>query len=132
MIKRERVGDPIIGPPKGFFGKIVWALFGNERDGYIGDSRWNPDRVDNWKIRLQWWLRNPLHNFMWHVIGFAHEDSTRYDVNEVDQLGLNTAWTVRKGGRIRWPSWLYLTKGWMMYFGRRGSGAFGIACKRRH
>ncbi|MCA9358558.1 hypothetical protein KC902_04845 [Candidatus Kaiserbacteria bacterium] len=26
--------------------KIIWAIFGNDEDGPIGDARWNPERKD--------------------------------------------------------------------------------------
>lgn len=50
--------------------RIIWALFGNDEDGPIGNARWNPSRTDTWLVRVRWWLRNPFHNLFFHVIGF--------------------------------------------------------------
>ena len=40
----------------------LWALFGNDEDGSYGGG---PETV---KQAVWWWLRNPFHNFMFHVI----------------------------------------------------------------
>ena len=46
--------------------RIVWALFGNDRDGcepYYHGKVWS-----FWR----WWFRNRLSNFKWYVIGYAN------------------------------------------------------------
>jgi len=111
---------------------FLWALFGNELDGVIGDAKWNPERKDTLWIRIKWWCRNPFHNLTWHVIGFAHLPSIRYDVNNEDVPGMNKAWSIKKDdpSQKKYPYWLYIGKGWEGYFGWRGRGNFGIKLRR--
>ncbi len=126
MKVQKVIGEKIKGAKPGFFNKVVWALFGNERDGYIGDTTWNPEQKDNAWIRVKWWVRNPLHNFMWYVVGFADKDSTRYDVNDSDQPGWNKAWSIVEGGSFKYPFYLYQGKKVVFYIGWRSRGHFGI------
>jgi hypothetical protein len=49
----------------------LWLLFGNADDGVIGDRKRNPAQIDTWRTRLAWWLRNPLHNLTWYLLGVA-------------------------------------------------------------
>ncbi len=120
------IGFPIKGPEKGIINWITWAFFGNELDGPLGDIRWNPERKDDIKTRLKWWFRNPMHNLTWHVIGFAHKPSTRYDINDTDQPGWNKAWSILDETGKKYPFYLYIGKTWTFYAGWRGRGNFGF------
>lgn len=55
---------------------ITWALFGNDDSGVFGESPigYYSDTEDEigYKRAGKWMLRNPLHNFTFYVIGFAH------------------------------------------------------------
>src|SRR5574338_693702 len=112
-------GTPIKGPKPGVLNYLKWAFFDNELDGVYGiGTKWNPEgKTDKWTA-IKWWIRNPAHNFTWHVIGFAHKDSVRIDVNSEDQLGWNRAWSLVDGKE--YPFWLYLGKRVTFYFGWRG------------
>ena len=55
-----------------------WALFGNDDDGLFGERvRKDETILNNLPDATvysagSWWLRNPLHNFTFYVIGRAH------------------------------------------------------------
>lgn len=112
--------------PIGFFDKIIWALFGNDLDGPIGDNKWNPKRKDDIAIRIQWWFRNPCHNLTWHVIGFAQYDTVRFDFQKEDGPGWNYAMSYVPDKQSIYPFFLYQGKVWTFYIGWRGRGTFGI------
>ncbi len=64
---------------------VLWALFGNDLDGIDADSpqarEWRPDlRVGSWRRRVLWWLRNPLHNLLWHVLGVVDRQTQQRPV----------------------------------------------------
>ena len=71
MSERTPTPQDIHFPPSNIFTWIIWALFGNVRDGVLGDRVFNPEQKDTWLIRINWWFRNPFHNLTWYVIGFA-------------------------------------------------------------
>lgn len=125
-------GVPFKGPRPGLWNKFVWTFFGNDLDGYIGDNRWNPEQKDTAWIRIKWWLRNPMHNLTWHVIGFAQHPSTRYDEHDEDQPGWNRAWSVRNDDptQKKYRYWLYKGTTWTFYAGYRGRGNFGFKFNR--
>ena len=125
---REFEGTPITGPKAGVINWLVWAFFLNELDGVIGDRVWNPERKDTWKIKVLWWLRNPCHNFTWHVIGFAQENTTRVDFQQDDGPGWNLAMSLvgEPGAQTAYPYALYLSPRIKFYIGWRGKGTFGI------
>lgn len=53
-----------------------WMLFGNDDDGIFGEGdkdNYNPERK-----ALRWWLRNPLHNFCFYVIGSAYRQNGQF------------------------------------------------------
>ncbi len=49
---------------------IVWALFGNDEDGIYGDKKPGATLVyeHTWWGALRFWLRNPFHNALHHVL----------------------------------------------------------------
>lgn len=117
-------GTSIVGPKAGLWNKFVWTFFLNELDGVLGDMRWNPTQADTWKIRLQWWLRNPCHNLTWHVIGFAQLYTRRVDFQKEDGPGWNTAMSIASG--TLYPFCLFRGTKVVFYIGWRGRGTFGI------
>lgn len=107
--------------------KIIWAIFGNDEDGPIGDARWNPERKDTIWIRIKWWVRNPFHNFTHHVIGIHGEPFTSAQVYEKGNLQKHFRYLNGK----RYPYWIYNNGRLEWYVGWRSSGAFGIAFRTR-
>jgi len=49
----------------------MWALFGNDDDGLFGGSNEHVGQA------LKFWVRNPLHNFCFYVIGSADRENSR-------------------------------------------------------
>ena len=66
--------------------KLLWAIFGNDDDGLFGEvahrswrERWGSEA--SFKRAFLWWVRNPLHNFTFFVIGSAdREHHTHYRI----------------------------------------------------
>lgn len=75
---------------------------------------------------LLWWIRNPLHNFTHHWIGFhGSVFSTR---GKFLGYGINTGFT---RSRLMWfPLLSYRGKYVEGYIGWRFNGAFGIALRK--
>ena len=86
--------------------KIIWALFGNDEDGIYGSHSGVAgfDGVKpTWLVAVRWWLRNPFHNLVFHVLNWP-------------------------GG----PFWSWKAMGWNGYIGFRPhpNGVFGIALRK--
>ena len=107
---------------------LIWCLFGNDRDGYIGDTGWNPQQLDTPWIRIKWWFRNPLHNLVFFVLGCEDVDSVRYGFPYAHGVfrpdgGWNFAFS--KTSRMIYPFVSYIGPV-KFYIGWRESGNFGI------
>lgn len=107
-----------------------WALFGNEDDGFFGDDPWRNGRDRTFLLAVEWWLRNPMHNLTWYVIGVADKDRTITgpwgDKHANPDGGL--LWSIVKAKNKGIPlPYVNYTKGYFkMYAGWRPSGAFGF------
>ena len=110
----------------------IWAFFGNEDDGMMGDPRWQApawlgatiQQTPFWRM-FWWWLRNPAHNFTHYVIGVADREHT-YVGPDMDSQGFINAYVQYKS--IRLPFLAYNRNGFFSYIGWRPSGGFGIKC----
>jgi len=60
----------------------TWALLGNDDDGIFGEGA--NDHFNSIKPSASsacaWWLRNPLHNFTFYLIGSAHRKNSEIDL----------------------------------------------------
>ena len=114
--------------PSGLWAFFLWAFFGNADDGPYGDDRWRAGRPKTFRLALEWWFRNPAHNFCFYVIGFADEDHIFVGKKDwgVDP-GISVHWCVTTLTGVRRPLLSYVGKkrGW--YIGWRPYGAFGIS-----
>lgn len=106
---------------------LLWALFGNDEDGLIGDARWNPERKDTLWVRVQWWFRNPFHNLTHHVWGIYGKPFTSRKVYVRGSLTKS----VRELDGKSYPYWNFNNGAWEWYIGWRSSGAVGVALRRR-
>ena len=80
---------------------IIWALFGNDEDSIYGPAWFNNGQHSKW-IAIKWWIRNPFHNLLWHVLNWPG------------------------GPFFKWGH----SPGWNGYIGfRPPNGVFGIALK---
>jgi len=52
--------------------KLLWAIFGNDDDPY--PPIWFMTNEPQWIRTIMWYVRNPLHNFFWYVIGFKNRN----------------------------------------------------------
>lgn len=110
--------------------KVGDAIFGNKEDGYYGDSGFNPTGSTSTLTAIKWWLKNPFHNFTWHVIGVVGKAFTRTGKYPKDVFAPIEGWNFA----------LILVSGWFplpfisywsaslgkFYIGWRERGAFGI------
>lgn len=109
-----------------------WALFGNEDDGYFGSDSWRSGRAKTLGLAFKWWLRNPLHNLTWYVIGVADRDrmiSGPFGDQHANPNG-GWLWSITSVGRIRLPYVSYTSSRVKFYAGWRPSGAFGFKLAR--
>jgi hypothetical protein len=61
----------------------AWAFFGNDDDGIFGEDSAVPfcsEKPNGCAKALRWWLRNPLHNFCFYVIGSAHRMNGEFTI----------------------------------------------------
>jgi len=59
----------------------TWVLFGNDDEGIFGEDTgrpYRPDQPDCLNKFLSWWMRNPLHNFTFYMIGSAHRVNSEW------------------------------------------------------
>lgn len=120
--------------PRPWYQKLnpIWALIGNDDDGLYGDDKWRAGRAKTWRLAVEWWLRNPMHNLMWYGIGVA--DRWRAVVGRwgdaFHRPGGGWLWcrTVVAIGsrRIVLPYVSYISEHVKAYAGWRPSGAFGL------
>lgn len=104
----------------------IWAIFGNEDDGFYGDDKWRAGREKTLGLAIQWWFRNPFHNLFFYVIGVADRERTVYSFGEWGSPG----WSFHV---VNWK-FLYLPfisySGKVdFYIGWRPYGAFGVKLK---
>jgi hypothetical protein len=109
---------------------LLWALFGNEDDGFYGDANWNPQRKTDRKTAIKWWFRNPAHNLTFYVLGVADKErlvcGPHGDDHQLEGGGFVWSFTMVMGSKIKLP-YINYTKGRIKaYAGWRPSGAFGF------
>jgi hypothetical protein len=59
----------------------TWMLFGNDDNGVFGESTSRPYKLyykNNFPKAVQWWVRNPLHNFTNYTIGSRHGENGEF------------------------------------------------------
>lgn len=57
---------------------VPWMLYGNDDGGLYGERDWNwvynlGHTEPTFKTAFLWWLRNPLHNLMFHVLRWERD-----------------------------------------------------------
>ncbi len=123
---------------------LMWALFGNDLDGVDADSEqakgWRPE-LTGWKRRVLWWLRNPFHNLLWHVLGVVDRSTQelasgwrrvgRYPLANVPPDGVRLhARVLLKPWRLPLPLIGWRAGKWEGYVGWRERGNLGFAVRR--
>lgn len=113
----------------------MWALFGNEDDGFWGDLAFNPAQYKTIPTAIKWWFKNPAHNLMWYVLGVADVD--RYvSGKHGDRIwnptgrGWQYCWTHLT--IIKLPFVSYISNSRRFYLGWRPGGAFSLPRLSKH
>ncbi len=58
---------------------LSWSLFGNDDDGIFGEeSNYKPEIPLCAGKAVNWYTRNPLHNFCFYVIGSSQKENAEY------------------------------------------------------
>ncbi|MFN4173668.1 MAG: hypothetical protein ACK4HV_00995, partial [Parachlamydiaceae bacterium] len=71
--------------------KCLWALFGNEDDGIYGeDANFLPNEPNDEKKARKWWIRNPMHNFCFYVIGSADKVNDEITLLKISKKGFDS------------------------------------------
>lgn len=66
----------------------TWLLFGNDDDGIFGEAPtacYRVRRQNTFRKAASWWLRNPLHNFCYYVIGSADRVNGRLTLLQISK-----------------------------------------------
>ncbi|MCX5495354.1 hypothetical protein OSH11_11600 [Kaistia dalseonensis] len=120
-----------------------WAIFGNDDDGLYGDPGWEVANAHKWWARrrwtlaVAWWIRNPFHNLVWHVLNVDHVKSIW--VSDEPGAVVTRQWPRKTPGHMfalydLRPYAAFRGPKWEGYFGWRGSDALqarpGIALRR--
>lgn len=125
---------------------FVWAFFGNDLDGVDAQSEqskdWKP-HLTGWRRRVAWWCRNPMHNFLWHVLGCVDHATMQAPVDSYRwgrfpkhnvppaMFSWNLCFMEAKpSGSIPLPLFGWKLFGWEGYIGCRERGNFGAAFRR--
>lgn len=130
---------------------LTWALFGNDDDGIFGEepsAHYLPCKKPNSGKALRWFLRNPLHNFTFYVIGSADKKNSELELLRLSCHECSSG-TYRPLAKTNFPSkccsCFYLafhggkpflsmrlihskTRKSDFYIGWRNRGNFGIKC----
>lgn len=64
----------------------TWMLFGNDDDGIFGEATEIPFKMGapaDIAKATAWWIRNPLHNFCFYVIGTAHRQNSEVTILKI-------------------------------------------------
>ena len=107
------------------FNPIWW--FGNADDP-VPPEWYRPQKASR---RCTWlFVRNPLHNFMFYVVGVADKDVARSGYYPERVFNPYGGWNncVCKMGRVRLPIITYQRNRFYFYCGWRSRGHFGIKC----
>lgn len=111
----------------------VWIFLANADDGYFGvnDVRFNPSGGRTLLIALTWWLRNPMHNLTWYVLGVAGRARVIVGPQAPriadERGGWLWHWVIADGIPIPLPFLSYKRPGGLrFYVGWRPSGALSL------
>lgn len=77
-------------PPGDVASWMAWAIFGNDDDGIYGEgpkAHYYPNYPNTVGKFWRWWLRNPLHNFTFYVIGSADRQNSAFTVLKIGDKG---------------------------------------------
>ncbi|MCD6489414.1 MAG: hypothetical protein J7K20_01625 [Thermodesulfobacterium sp.] len=113
---------------KNGFGKLMWSIFGNSDDPEPID-KFYPSDWSQTKKRLHWYfVRNPLHNFDFYVIGFRDHDRVIYG-KEPTKVFIDEGWNYYVS-RILPYRWLWVL--FVSYQKRIGDRVFQFYIGWRH
>jgi len=91
---------------------------------------WFVKNKPHWYRMFMWYLRNPLHNFTFYVIGIADKQFESYGKRPDTVFVHGWDWAVRKYKWLRLPFISYQGHGWQFYIGWRDRGNFGVKLRR--
>ncbi len=71
--------------------QCAWAIFGNEDDGIYGEeANFLPNEPNDEAKARKWWIRNPLHNFCFYVIGSADKVNDEITLFKASKNGIDS------------------------------------------
>ncbi|MEW6214101.1 MAG: hypothetical protein AB1478_02685 [Nitrospirota bacterium] len=99
---------------------MIWKIFGNDEDP-IPPEWYLPEKKMCWREFMWFIVRNPLHNFTWHIIGIVNKS---FSVKYLNYKNWYCHILMYK--RFIFPFISYNGKRCVFYIGWRKNGAFGI------
>ncbi|MEC7838978.1 MAG: hypothetical protein VX777_02940 [Chlamydiota bacterium] len=79
---------------------IAWAIFGNDDDGIFGEgskAHYKPQFPASYHKAIQWFFRNPFHNFTFYIIGSAYRTNSEIDILRMTSKKIES-------GKYRYPA----------------------------
>ncbi len=116
-------------------GHFLWFIFGNSDDPYPPICCWPNKPL--WFRRFLWlFVRNPLHNFFFYVVGFTHRDRFIKGASCDDLFRNGWNWQLGKLAKQQyfWIPFISYKKVFKkrifeFYIGWRYAGNLGFACR---
>lgn len=69
---------------------LSWSFLGNDDDGLYGEKptagEWTCEKIGP-KRAFMWWVRNPMHNFTFYVIGSAYKKNSEFVILKFSEEG---------------------------------------------
>jgi hypothetical protein len=101
---------------------LLWRIFGNDED-----PKPLPFVLDKWPVKFYWFvMRNPLHNFTWHMIGVNGKDWERIGIDPLHSYARagGWQWCVIKYKWLKLPYFSYINRWFRFRWGWGDAGNF--------
>jgi hypothetical protein len=107
---------------KSLLSYLAWAFIGNDDDGAYGEKpsagNWTNEKIGP-KRAFMWWMRNPMHNFTFYVIGSAHKKNSEVTLLKFSEDGDNDFFSYHSKGKT-----VFAGKGTSFFLGFHGGKPF--------
>lgn len=109
---------------------FLLSFFTNRDEPLPPSNKW--PKYPMWLRKILWWVRNPAHDFTFHIVGIAGKDFTSYGAYPEHVWNPNDGWNwaVREYGWLRLPFVSYRGEYIESYIGWRNVGNLGLSLRK--